>query len=199
MALRIITPPAEEPVTLEEVKSHCEITFDDKDDLLNALITTARELVENQTHRAFVEREVEWLLDRFPCHEFQFPVTPVIAVTSIKYDDDDGTEQTVLEADYAVDLISEPARIWPGVDFVWPSSYQQPNAVRVVFTAGYASGDSGGSPVDLAANVPEIAKLAIKMLVAHWFENREAVLVGDQAQEVPFAVKVLMGQLQVYQ
>lgn len=202
MPLRVITPPADEPVSLAEAKLHCKIEPDVEDDdaLVSGLITAAREFVENQTHRAFVDRELELVLDHFPCREIVFPVTPVISVDSVKYDDDDGNEQTVDTDDYQVDLVSEPARIWPSVDFTWPSTVGNPNALRILFTAGYGDdGASGGSPADTAANVPQIAKQAILMIVAHWYANRETVLVGEDAREIPFAATVLMGQLQVYQ
>lgn len=200
MSIRIITPPADEPVSLIEAKLHCKIEVDEDDALVEGLIAAAREFVENQTHRAFIDRTLELVIDHFPCREIIFPVTPVLSIDSIKYDDDDGTEQTIDVGDYQVDLFSEPARIWPSVDFSWPSTVGNPNAVRIEFTAGYGDdGASGGSPADTAANVPQIAKQAILMIVAHWYANRETVIVGQEAKEIPFAATILMGQLQVYQ
>ena len=47
--------------------------------------------------------------------------------------------------------------------------------------------------VDGAADVEEQVKLAIKMLVAHWFENRTAVSFGNTIpREVPLTVKSLL-------
>ncbi|ESZ76292.1 head-tail connector protein [Mesorhizobium sp. M0317] len=36
--------------------------------------------------------------------------------------------------------------------------------------------------------VPDDLVGAVKMLAAHWFENREAAVVGVSAQEIPFGV-----------
>jgi len=37
-------------------------------------------------------------------------------------------------------------------------------------------------------NTPEDLKEAVLQLVGHWYENREATLVGVSAQELPFSV-----------
>lgn len=47
--------------------------------------------------------------------------------------------------------------------------------------------------VEDAAGVDEQVKLAIRMLVAHWFENRTAVSFGNAIpREVPLTVKALL-------
>ena len=47
--------------------------------------------------------------------------------------------------------------------------------------------------VEDAAGVDEQVKLAIRMLVAHWFENRTAVSFGNTIpREVPLSVKALL-------
>jgi uncharacterized phiE125 gp8 family phage protein len=57
------------------------------------------------------------------------------------------------------------------------------NAFEVAFTAGYG---------DEASDVPEPLRHAIKLLVAHWFEQREPVVLGAAAQEVPATVAGLL-------
>lgn len=42
--------------------------------------------------------------------------------------------------------------------------------------------------------VPADLKLAIKMLVGHWYENREATLVGISAEELPLGVWDIINQ-----
>jgi hypothetical protein len=56
--------------------------------------------------------------------------------------------------------------------------------LRAQYTAGYASGAE-----------PEVAKQAVRILVATWFENREAVVVGVAADEVPMSVQMLLRAL----
>jgi uncharacterized phage protein (predicted DNA packaging) len=45
------------------------------------------------------------------------------------------------------------------------------------------------------AAVPERAKQAARMLAAHYYENREAALIGSGASEVPFGVVELLRPL----
>lgn len=51
-----------------------------------------------------------------------------------------------------------------------------------------------------SSNPPPPASLqhALKMLVAHWYENREAVAVGISAQEVPFGVWEIVNEFRDY-
>jgi Phage gp6-like head-tail connector protein len=66
--------------------------------------------------------------------------------------------------DFIYDKDSEPPRIFPLAGQNWPSVLYVPNAVQIHFEAGY--GD--------AEEVPRGIKVAMKMLVANWNENREA-------------------------
>lgn len=57
--------------------------------------------------------------------------------------------------------------------------------IYVLLTAGWAT----------AADVPGNLKQAIRMLVAHWYENRETVVVGTITSEVQFGVDQLLQPL----
>jgi uncharacterized phage protein (predicted DNA packaging) len=46
--------------------------------------------------------------------------------------------------------------------------------------------------------VPAELKQAVKMLAAHWYENRETVLVGISAQEVPHGVWSIVSEHREY-
>lgn len=47
-------------------------------------------------------------------------------------------------------------------------------------------------PLADMARVPADLKQAVLMLVGHWYENREATLVGVSAEEVPFGVQSII-------
>ena len=65
MNLVITTPPAAEPLTLEEAKAHLRITHDADDDAINALISAAREMCESYTGLALITRGYSLYLDLF--------------------------------------------------------------------------------------------------------------------------------------
>jgi uncharacterized phiE125 gp8 family phage protein len=154
---------------------------DDEDQILGYMIAARRRL-EQEMGRALVSQTWRLSLDRFPhWRQRAFPVgfmpillprPAVIAVTSFKYlDPTDPTGAALitlaLNVDFIVDGNSEPARLQPATNKAWPSALRQQNAVVIDYTAGYG--------ID-GATVPNDIKLAIKMLGAHWYENRETVV-----------------------
>lgn len=66
MASALITPPAEEPVTLAEAKAHLRVDIADDDMLISGLIVAARQYAETITRRALVTQSWRLALDRFP-------------------------------------------------------------------------------------------------------------------------------------
>lgn len=175
MAVTTITAPALEPVTLAELKAHLNVTTTDDDDLVTAKIAAARRYLEEATGLRFISTTLELTADAFPSGILTIPAGPVRSVTSVKYDDVNGAEQTF--ADYSVDLAT--GRIKPG-DNGWPSTDSTLAAVRVRFVAGFGA---------IAADVPAALREGIMQLGAHWYENREAVAVGVSAALLPLSVR----------
>lgn len=197
MALRIVTSPAVEPITLAEAKDHLRVDHDDEDDYIATLIKAARQYCdgpEGILRRALVSQEWELVLDRFPCVEIQIPLGLLRSITSIKYDDVNGDEQTLAADQYTVDTANVPGWVLPG-DSGWPPTMDAVNAVRIIFVAGYEP--DAGSPVDETANIPETIKMAMKLLLSHWFQSREAASI-ESLSEPPFAVSALLAPYRVY-
>lgn len=79
--------------------------------------------------------------------------------------------------------------------FVWPNSttvsaeQTATRRVKVIYQAGYTV-----DPLDADVwDAPEDIKQAVRLLVGHWFENRESVVVGTSASEIPMTVQMLVG------
>lgn len=180
MAIRLITAPAFEPVTLAEAKLHLRVDHTDDDTLITELIKAARVFVEKFTARALVEQTWELVIDAFPTNEILIPLPPLISVTSIKYDDLDGAEQTLPGTEYSVDTVSQPGWVVP-VTTGWPSSvFNGINSVRIQYAAGYASANS--PPTD---NVPSSLKSAILLQIGNLYQNRESQVVGTVVNQLP--------------
>ena len=193
MVIKVITPPEDEPLTLDEVKSQLNIVDTDKDALLQMYLTAATEAVDHLTNRVFVQRTLELILDSFPCSEIELPIGPVLSIVNVRYDDEDGVEQTVNSSDFYLDATSTPSWVLPNSDFSWPATLEAVNSVRVRYIAGYEP-SSGPDP---AGNVPNRAKLCILFLIGTWFENRESVS-QETLQKVPDMLDALASQLKVY-
>lgn len=188
--------PAAEPLTLTEAKLHLKVDVTADDTLITALIQAAREWAENYTRRSFVQRTLELRLDCFP-GVILLPRGPVISLTSLEYLDQGGTLTAVDASVYQSDLYSTPARLMPGFGQVWPTAkYGTLNSVTATYVAGYEP--SSDSPTDYAANIPQAIKAAMKLMLGHWYENREAVVLANmQALEVPLAVKSVLAPFEI--
>lgn len=210
MPLYPVTAPPFEPITLAEAKVHCRIDHDDDDEYLRSLIKVAREKLdgrEGYLGRAIVAQTWDWKFDRFdrrypegdlpryrgcddqhPSWRIELRLPPLQSVVSVKYLDLNAVEQTLSSSLYVVTGSNgwQPAQIEPAANQSWPSVYCQPEAIRIRLNCGYAPKDPLSSPVvstDYTDNVPETIKLAIKIMVAAWYENRESL--GVMPDSVP--------------
>ena len=172
MALKLITAPSTYPVTLAEAKLHCRVDIADDDTLITALITAATEMAEQKTGRAIMTQTLELTLDAFP-EAFELTRVPVQSITSVKYYDTTGAQQTLSNTLYALDAADDFgfAYISPVYAGVWPNTRDQINAVAVRYVAGYAD----------AASVPQSIKNWILLMVSTMYANRETEAYSSRA------------------
>jgi uncharacterized phiE125 gp8 family phage protein len=177
-----VTAPVGYPVTLAQAKAQTRVDFDDEDTLMDALITAASDAVEDMSGRPLLTQT--WRVATGKPERRVYLRAPVQAITSIQYYDATNTLQTADAADYL--LISDDDRAWIEPLSGWPSLCDRADAFRVTFTAGYGAAD----------DVPLALRQAILMLVAHFYEHREAV--SDMSlREAPMAVEMLIGTKRV--
>jgi uncharacterized phiE125 gp8 family phage protein len=151
-----------EVVTLEEVKAHLKIDYDDENDLIAALIAQCRNRLETYCSISIGEQTKIWVYDGKRCEEEEIPYGPVNEIVSVAYLED--TNPVTYEAqtageDYVID----------GEEF----KYFNPLAKgrwKVTYIAGYTD------------NVPQALKLALLHEIAYRYENR-----GDKGKQ--FAVE----------
>lgn len=165
MALKLITPATELAASLADVKAHLRVDTTDEDTLITAYITAAAELAEQATGRALMPQTWELTLDAFP-EAFEITRVPAASITSLKYWDTTGTQQTLGTGLYTLDNTDDfgNAYVVPVYGGVWPDTREQINAVALRYVAGYAA----------AANVPDSIKAWIKLQVGAMYENRQA-------------------------
>jgi uncharacterized phiE125 gp8 family phage protein len=184
MGLQLVTPPASEPLTLTEAKEHLRIETTAEDTFITGLIQAAREWCEEYQNRAYITQTWDLSLDKFPGSLFRLPKPPLQSIASFKYYDKGGTEHVFDAADYEVDISSFMGRISLAYGKSWPSVTLRPmNGVVIQFVAGYGAAGS---------DVPERIRIAIKQLLGHLYENREATNIKELS-EVPFAIYTLLG------
>lgn len=197
MPIQLITPPAQEPVSLAEAKAHLRVDFDEDDALIASLLVAARQAAEALTHRQLVAARWRLVLDSFPGpslmgstgvlagqpftlpgHAILIPKSPVLSIAEIRYLDMAGASQVMPAAHYTADLACEPARITPVFGQIWPIALPQIGAVAVTFDAGYGPPEA----------VPEGIKSWIKLRLGSLYAHREevAALTRGRIDPLPF-------------
>lgn len=179
--LKLITAPAAEPVTEAEVITRTGIGDNVASADTTALIKSARTWAEEFCGRAFVTQTWEKRLDAFPA-EIELARGPVQSITSVKYVDTDGVLQTLASSEYTLDDYEQNGIIYPAYGVTWPSTRDEPNAVRVQFVAGYGA----------ASAVPEPIKNAIILIVGQSFRSQPSIESGLYPSSVPNAAKEML-------
>lgn len=191
MGLVLKTPPAADPVTLVEAKKQCYVDTSDDDDLIAGYIKAATDHLDGPRgilNYCIIKQSWYAYFDAFPSgSNLVIDAWPVTAIDAIEYRNSGGSWTTFSNTLYATDFTTGNGWISLAEGASWPTPANTINAVRVTFVAGYDLEDEG-------AVAPSGLFLAIKMMVAHWYLNREAVTVGDQGFKMPLAVDDLINK-----
>ncbi len=180
--MKRITPPATLPLEKDEVKEYLRIDDDDEDDLIDSLIQTAIDWVEHYLNKALISQTWEELLHEWPEGDYiQLYKGPLQEVSEIEYMLAGESAYTAFE-EYIEELHNE--RIYLNYGEQWPSgSLDDAAGIRIEWTAGYG---------DAPENIPCPIIQAMKLLISHWFENRETQVVGTIAANLEFSVRALL-------
>lgn len=165
MYQRLVTPPAIEPITLEEAKLHLRVDGTEENSLISALITAARQKAEEYTRRAFITQTWELALDS-ASGKVYLPRPPVQTIDEIMLDGE---------------MVAIENYIFLGENVFCPKIplyAANPGGLVIRYTSGYGYN---------ATNVPSAIRRAILMLVAHLYEHR-----GDDVVEIPPIIKILL-------
>ncbi len=177
------------PLSLGEIKDYLSIpdSDDTQDAELKQALRAATNSVERYTRRTLLTTTWTMFMDRFPGRSLpwwdgvrQFadteltdlteaiiiPKSPLISITSITANHQDGTTTIATASTYIIDLASEPGRVALKVGETWPTdALRTINGVEVAFVAGYG-------PV--GSDVPEDIRRALLIMIGDFHENREA-------------------------
>lgn len=164
-----------------------------EDDLLNSIITAAREHVEDITRRALLTQTWYGYIDNWPPTDYiRLPFGNLqTADLSVKWKDDDGTETTLtLTTDYLIETNGEKCgRIVLPYGETWPSGTLYPsNPITITFKCGWTT----------AALVPYKIKAAVKLIAADLYSNRESQVLGGQNYQENKTVQRLLASARLW-
>lgn len=181
MRVVVVTAPSVSDVlTTAEAREHLRVEDDAEDALIGGYVAAAVEHLDGPggwLGRALAPQTLELRLDAF-CGSIELPwielpCPPVSEVTSVKYIDGAGAEQTIDSGDYAL----HGDRIDLAWGKSWPSPRAEREAVRVRYVAGYEQ-------------LPAPIKAALLLMVGDLYANRETGVVGMVASAVKMSVPV---------
>lgn len=160
----ITTAASAEPVSVAEVKAQTDITFTDDDTLIDLLIKGARAFAEKYCGLRFASQAIAVQCDSFADME-RFPEAPAASVTSIKYIDVDGSEQTVADTVYELRKDGIEPSIGLKYGQVWPA-IQRGSRITVAAVVGYTA-------------APDDVKRALLLYIAGGYADRENDKASD--------------------
>lgn len=182
MSSILLTAPAIEPLSLDEAKAFLRVEHNDDDALIGALIAAARLHIETETRRALITQSWRIVLDCWPeCGRLPVRPAPLRTLNAVRVFDFENSAHAIDLQAFVLDFgacelaflpwaLMQPTRIADGIE--------------IDVTVGYG---------DTAADVPEPLRQAIRLLVAHWYENRGLVASGTtQAAVLPTTVAALI-------
>lgn len=180
----IITPRTDLPLTLDGVKDYLQETESDNDALINQLIESATDWIERKINRCLMTTVFEQYLSVWPaCNLVRIKWNPVQTLTSVKYVDANGDEQTISSSNYATWIRDEVMYISFNDDYTWPTTKTVPDAFKIRFTAGY-------NPPD---RIPAPIKNALLLRIRKAYDNRQ-----DEVHEGKTASDYLLEPYKIY-
>ena len=183
---RLVTGPAETPVSLAEAKAHLRVEHDDDDTTITALVAAATAHLDGWAGILGLALVTQtWAQDwpAFPARLIPLPLAPVLtkSAVTITYLDTLGLAQTLDDDLYHLVRFRGGPAIMLDDDADWPDTVDRPDAVSVQFVCGYGA----------ASAVPAAIRHALLLLVGHWYEHREAAAT-KAATELPIGVQALI-------
>ncbi len=164
---------------LADAKAHLGVFAEDDDALIEALRDAAIDAVEKYCSVRLTATED--IVARFAGFGdgMRAGIGPAstVEVTGVSYIGSDGDAVAMDDGTWRTDVLGN---LLPALNTAWPTSY---GPVSVTFTAGYA-----------AANRPRGLVQAAKMMLAHLYIQREAVISGTISSEAPFGFRFLCDQ-----
>lgn len=209
-ALILIEPPEFTVVSLTRFKEHHNILHNDDDELIKGYISALTNYMDGATGllgRAILTQQWEYRIEQFPGGSFyarwiafqgspvpqyssaypygiDIPLPPLQSIDSFQYiDANTGSLTDVNTSTYQLVEGGQNARscLVPAYGQYWPQARDEPGAVRIKFTAGYED-DA----------VPPVIKQAFNMILSHWYENRETIVIEHGATELPYGARALL-------
>jgi uncharacterized phiE125 gp8 family phage protein len=181
MGAILLLPPAAEPLSLVEAKQFLRVAHAEDDAVITALIAAARHHVEALTRCALLTQTWRLVLDAWPGDGRLRPrIGPLQALAAVRVYDLTGPAQAVDLEGFVVDGAANAiaARRW-----ALPAPGRPAAGIELDVVCGFGA-DPGDVPPDL--------RQALRLLVAHWYDNRGIAAIGGTVAMLPAGAGALV-------
>jgi uncharacterized phiE125 gp8 family phage protein len=182
MSLIQTIPPAGEPLALADLKAFLRLDGAEEDALVAATAAAARAHLEAMTGRLFLAQGWRIRRDTWPpTGRLILPIGPIRSLDAVTVTGEGGSSIAVPVDRFALDGTAAPPRLaWRAGSLPQPATPLAGIAIDV--TCGFGA----------AADVPPSLLQALRLLTAHWFENRSLIAVGHEVAVIPRMVEDLV-------
>jgi uncharacterized phiE125 gp8 family phage protein len=183
----LLTGPVIEPWSVAEAKSFLRAENDNDDTVIASLIAAARSHVEAMTRCALIAQTWRFVLDQWPRDgRVKLGRGPLRSLVAARVYDSAGSAAAIDVETFVIDKAS-------GV--IAPSAWALPAPGRA----------SAGIEFDVeigfgtaATDVPDVLRHAVRTLVAHWYENRGLIAIGQSVAMMPASVSAMITSYRVH-
>ena len=186
MSATRITAPAVEPLSLDEAKHYLRVEHDDDDALIASLVSSGRNQVEALTRCGLLTQTWRFVRDCWPENgRIIVKMGPLRELLAVRVFNESGIANTLDPASFVVNaagwIIAAPG--WS-----LPAPGRGVAGIELDVEIGF-----GDNPSD----VPPPLLQAVRMLLAHWYENRGLIAIGQTVAMMPASVNALISSQRV--
>ncbi len=174
-------------ITTADAKTFLKVDTSADDTVIDQLVSAATKSAEEYTNRFFIHTVITQYCTNFKDLEELYK-SPVDSVAHVKYYDTSNALQTLAATEYTLINQIQPSKIVEAVGKNLPDVEDRLDAVECKYTVGY-----GTASTDVPAPIIQ----AVYLTIGHWYQNRQAVIVGRIATELPMSAKYLLDQYKV--
>jgi uncharacterized phiE125 gp8 family phage protein len=182
----LLTGPATEPWSVAEAKSFLRAENDDDDAVIASLIAAARNQVEALTRSALIAQTWRFVRDQWPENgRIRLGRGPLRSLVAARVYDSAGNASTIdggtFVLDQAAGTIASPC-------WALPVPGRAGAGIELDVEIGFGAA---------ATDVPDVLRHAVRTLVAHWYENRGLIAIGQSVAMMPASVNAMVASYRV--
>ena len=182
----LLTGPAIEPWSVAEAKSFLRAENDDDDTVVASLTAAARNQVEALTRSALIAQTWRFVLDQWPKDGRIKPGRgPLRSLVAARVYDSAGNASAV---DTGMFVLDKAAGVIASPCWALPVPGRATAGIELDVEIGFGAA---------ATDVPDVLRHAVRTLVAHWYENRGLIAIGQTVAMMPASVNAMIASYRV--